>query len=782
MGFKANKVLKEAKPVRNILYGDGYYCKRIKNGAFSQYILDNKNNEKLLDEAIRSKGIKVVIAPTGAGKSYSLIERAKVLTSEDKNCKVIIALPLKTLTLQLGNQEGVYKMVGGDSFDIDSQIIATTYEKMFEIEDYILSQKYANQKCKIHLILDESHLLVSQHLFRENAIKNIIRYIEQGYFDSVLLVTATPSPMSLFRCDEIIEFEGSNSTSAMDKIEIVVVDDVLEYIKNLDYDKEFPFIRLNNKAKIEELINTMPQKMIRIATEDKGSKYYKDIVDHSKIDNMGIDGMLVTSVLEAGVNITDYPDNIVPIAVYTDWNISADDIEQFLNRIRRTTNKKVKCARVVLPKVRDRDYRAALVSGKGKLLCTFENIVVNDNSLEIYDVDKMDSLADGAYMVRIVIGKSTIYKPLTISTGGTADISRYCKMDSAPVVFKDIIFRPFIDILKSNYHMIDSLRARLQENIEALLELRKVRQQKEGLSDIEIGYLEMEDDVLIEKMTKGVIDDLGEMKYCLSYEENQIAVDKRVLYMLSYNQYQRQYYYNHNVLQKELAERMQTKVMIVGENINKGKHASSYNAEDIWEDIENIRQLIICNDDYWNAIIGRDSIYLRIGNRRKEIQMVREQTHLIKLLKEMDKAGVSGGIALQILTSSRSKRKITQYINCHKVIINNQLLQKFSGRSIEEIPFYNRSKKEKMQAAIYCTLKNKGQTAYTVNAKLIDDITECYKQSFALNVKTPSQIQIKRMLKMMYKAKVDMKGSYIIKNELNVNETDVFKLIASDYT
>ena len=251
--------------------------------------------------------------------------------------------------------------------------------------------------------------------------------------------------------------------------------------------------------------------------------------------------------------------------------------------------------------------------------------------------------------------------------------------------------------------------------------------------------------------------------------------------MLSYNQYQRQYYYNHMVLQKELEERMQTKVMIVGENVNKGKHASSYNAEDIWEDIENIRQLIICNDDYWNAIIGRDSIYLRIGNKRKEIQMVREQTHLIKLLKEMDKTGVSGGIALQILTSSRSKRKITQYINCHKVIINNQLLQKFSGRSIEEIPFYNKSKKEKMQAAIYCTLKNKGQTAYTINAKLIDDITECYKQSFALNVKTPSQIQIKRMLKIMYKAKVDMKGSYIIKNELNVNETDVFKLIASDY-
>lgn len=781
MGLKANKVLKEAKQVRNILYGDGCYCRKSEHGAFDHYILDNKDNEQILDKAISHKGIKLVIAPTGAGKSYSLIERARVLTAKDKNCKVIIALPLKTLTLQLGKQKDVYKMVGGDSLDTDSQIIATTYEKMFEIEDYILSQKYSSQKCKVHLILDESHLLVSQHLFRENAIKNIIRYIEQGYFDSVLLVTATPSPMSLFRCDEIMEFEGNKGTSAIDKIEIVVVDDVLEYIKNLDYDKEFPFIRLNNKAKIEELISTMPQKMIRIATEDKGSKYYKDIVDHSKIDNMGIDGMLVTSVLEAGVNITDYPDDIVPIAVYTDWNISADDIEQFLNRIRRTTNKKVKCARVVLPKAGDREYKAEIVDAKGKLLCTFEDIAVKDNSLEILDTDKMDNLADGAYMVRIGMGRSTIYKPLAVSAGGAADVSRYCKMDSAPVVFKDIVFRPFIDILKSNYHMIDSLRARLQENIEALLKLREERKQREGLSDMETWYLQIEDDVLIEKMTKGVIDDLGEMKYCISYEDNQIVVDKRVLYMISYNQFQRQYYYNHEVLQKELAERMNTKVFIVGEDVEKAKHGTAYNTEDIWEEIENIRLLIQCNDDYWNALAGRDSIYLRIVTKRKEIQMVKENPHLLKLLKEMDKAGVSGGIALQILTSSRSKRKITQYINCHKVIINNQLLQKFNGDSMEEILFYNKSQKEKIQAVIYCTLKQKEQTAYTVNDKLIDDIKLCYKKAFALDVKMPSKIQVKKMLKIMYKTKVDMKGSYIIKNELNINEADIFKLVESDY-
>ena len=53
-----------------------------------------------------------------------------------------------------------------------------------------------------------------------------------------------------------------------------------------------------------------------------------------------------------------------------------------------------------------------------------------------------------------------------------------------------------------------------------------------------------------------------------------------------------------------------------------------------------------------------------------------------------------------------------------------------------------------MQAAIYCTLKNKGQTAYTVNEKLIDEVIECYAQSFPLNDKIPTHIQIKKMLKM----------------------------------
>lgn len=128
------------------------------------------------------------------------------------------------------------------------------------------------------------------------------------------------------------------------------MDDPIEYIKGLDYSKEFPFIRLNNIKEIDNLIAQMPQTMARLTKDDRQTKTYLDIVEHGKIDAAGIDGILATSIIEAGVSITDFPPNIVPIAVFPDNNISTDDIEQFLNRIRTKGNRHVKCARVVVRK------------------------------------------------------------------------------------------------------------------------------------------------------------------------------------------------------------------------------------------------------------------------------------------------------------------------------------------------------------------------------------------------------------------------------------------------
>ena len=784
MGNRARKIMNESQVVRNMFYGDGYSCKKITNCKYQRYLLDTKGNEDILDTAIREKGIKLIIAPTGAGKSYSLIDRARKLTAQDKDCKVVITVPSRTLALQTGNQNGIYAMVGGSYFDENSQIITATYEKMFEVENYILTQRALNQKTKIHLILDESHLLTTQHLFREQAIKSIIHYIEKNYFESVLLVTATPAPMSLFRCDEIIHFECQNKMPAIDKIEMVIVDDVTEYIKNLNYDEEFPFIRLNNKPLIDEIIRDIPQNIVRITKDDKNKTYYKDIVDNSRINSTGIDGVLVTSVLEAGVNIAKYPSNILPMAVFNDYKISADDIEQFLNRIRRTTNNHIKCARVVIKRPKERELKAELITNTGNVVCRFSDLVLKMGNFYINDVAKMDTVPDGDYKIRISIGGNIIYRKLQVASIGGTDVSRYSKEDAMPLMFEEIGFRPFIHILKANYKNIERFKEKLQGYVDALQAQRERKKQNENLSDDEVDDLANEDGLLIEKMAKGAIDDKGELKDCLSYVDGKVQVDKRILYMISYNQFQRQYYYNHEMLQKELKERMNTHVILKDEDTEKGVH-TAYNVENIWEDIEHLRQTIVFNHDFWKALVGKENYYTSLGIKRNEIQEIKKQKHLIELLQDLDKSGVSGTVALQVLTSSKTKGKITQYANIHKMIINNQSLKKIQDEArntaerveIEKITFLNKNQKEKIQAAIFCYLEQKGKNSYKVTDTLAEEIINFYKESFPLSVKLPTVRKIKSKLKQMYKTK----GSDTIRNDLHTDVNDIFKLVKADY-
>ena len=778
MGIRTARVIREAPEVRELFYGDGVYCSRTKRCAFQTYILDNKANESVIDKLLCSKGIKLMISPTGTGKSCSLVARARILTAQEKDCKVIIALPSRMLAVQVGSQPDVYTLIGGDTMDEDYQIFATTYEKMFEIEEYILRQRASHKKEKIYLILDECHFLTTQHLFRERAIKGMIRCIEQNLFDSVLLITATPYPMSLFRCNEIVEFESTNKTPAIDKIEIIVVDDVLEYIKSLDYKNEFPFIRLNNEKKMEELMGAVNQKLVKITSNDKNEKEYLDIANDSKIDSTGIDGILCTSVLETGVSITDYPENIVPIAAFENNHISADDMEQFFNRIRRTGQKHVKCARVVLKRPNKKEVRAALVTVNGSTVCEFEEIDLKMGDVFINDASKMDAVADGTYKLRIEIGRSVSYRNFEVSSLGKTNRKNYSKDDSRPLMLPQVGFRPFIHILKANYQRVEKFRKTLQEYVTAFEKIRESRKQAEKMSDWDFGLLKNSDDTLIETMTKGAIGQMGELSECVSYEKGEIVLDKRILYMVSYSQFQRQYYYNHELLKRELEERMNTRVVIRHENTAKGK-ATVYNADDIWEDIEDLRQMIVnnCFYDYWDALMGSSNLYTQFKKSREKVYGIRGQAHLIELLREMEKSGIKGALALKILTSSKKKAKVTRYQRLHGMIIFNQALNKFTGESIQEIPFYNRSQEEKVQAAIYCYLEQKGQSSYKVTNELAEDILRFYKASFPLSTKLPTKRMIKGRMKQMYRTK----GKDTVRKQLRLKEDEIFELEEADY-
>lgn len=779
MGMRAIEVMEESKKVRDMIYGDGHTCNSIKDCCYDNYISDNKCNNDVLDSVLAKSGIKLVIAPTGGGKSTALLDRAEELVTRDKDYRVVFGLPAKMLALQMGNRDSVYSMTGGDLFDKTSPIVATTYEKMFEVETHIRLEEIpahlnGTDTKKNVLVLDESHLLTTQHMFRQAAIKSIIGCIEQNYFHSVVLVTATPSPMSLFRCDEIVEFQRKKPLPSMDKLEIIAVDDVCGYIKSIDYDREFPFIRLNNIDEIDNLTAQMPQIFARLTKDDKNTKVYQDIVNDGKIDGTGISGVLSTCVVEAGVNITDYPDNIVPTAVFPDNNISADSIEQFLNRFRRTDSRHVKCARVVIKKPRQKEIKVSLLSySSDVVLCEFQDIHMEMGSLTINDTGLMDSFGNGKYRLRFEIGNSIFYRYITVASSGVTDKHRYIRNSAAHMEFDGMGFRPLIEILGGNLKNTEELESIHKE----LQEIYEHRRQKLNISGDELDREKRRNDDSIRQLINGYIREAGELGDCLSYNGREVVTDKRICYEISYHQFNRQYYHNHDILAKELEKRLCIGAELI-EQDTAGCKRAVHNEEDIWEDIEDLRQYIAANGDttFWESILGYND-FLFCYSKRKEVYEIREQEHIVEQLRMLEKAGIKGSTALKVITSSRSIRKIKEYADCFHIIVYNRFLEQCGDRDISGLPSYRGKRKQSMrQTAIYYCLREKGQGSYAVTKNLAKEIIEFYKKAYPQDTTAPNVRAVTLLLKKMYKSK-----GCDIRSILRTEENEVLKLVKADY-
>lgn len=773
---RIEQVQKESEPVRDLFYGDDIFCKTIEQHKFNRYVLDNEDNEIVLDRLITEKGIKLMVAPTGAGKSTSLIQRALQIVNKDDKCRVVIALPFKILALQQGNHQGVTRVIGGDEFDVrdDMKCVVTTYEKMIDIKCFCSYQKDRDKDMKIYFILDESHLLAMHNTFRREAVSNLIKCIEENLFHSVLLTTASPGAMSLFRADKMVEFCSTDIKPAMDRIEIVQVDDVVSYIQQLDLSKEYPLVRLNNGKKIEEVIQGNPQ-FTRLTSVDKDTKVYEDLVEYSKIDDTNTYGIISSSLIEAGVNITEYPSNMVMIAAFADNNINVDSIEQFLNRARRTDTRHIECARVILPKVKK--LSVVLADSEDRVLCEFNDVELVTGELHIKDTEQMDVLPDGNYFILVKGNGMAQKRKIQVSSVGKTGNMKYCK-DSNLLKVSGVGFRDFLSILKYNYQQMKQFSEDLQ-NVVTLLFNGKLGHliRDESLAEIcPLSYLE-----IIENMCKTSFDMLGELKECISYQHGKVTLDKRILYLVSYTQFQRQYYWNVDELKKELESRMGVQVDVIQVDNEKRQQTTS-NMQNLWEGIEHLREAIVCNRLYYRAVVERYyTEYTKKPEHKDIVEELRKCDHIIKLAKDMDKAGIEHTAILQILKASKSKSKVTQYTNAYKMITNNIRFIELEELGIKDFSAYSKKVKDKLQLVIYQYIKDrknvKNITSLTVNDKLAEQIITAYKEAYPLAVKIPTARVVKTKLKQMYKTK----DSQSIKLEMRLNVYDIFKLVKADY-
>lgn len=777
MGMRADLIREMSPKIRKLFYNDSHYCRDVETRKYDRYIADNPDNVKALEDAMTNKGITLVVAPTGSGKSRTLADVAKKVVRQDKDCKVFIALPTVNTVQQTGNIPDVRAMVGGDMFYTSRQITATTYEMLDKVQDYIRKQKALGVKERYVLILDECHFLVTQHKFREYAMKGIISGIEQNFYDSAILLTATPAPMPLFRCDKCIEFESDSYRPVMDRIEIEFVDDVVEYIKGIDLDRYFPFVRLNSTASIGDLVKNHLPSFGVLTSEEKHSDLYKSIVDRESIQSSSLKGILTTSVSEVGVNVTSYPSNLQMIAAFPDWNMSVDSIEQFFNRARRTATSHIECAKVILPK--PKADKACLLDGEGNKICEFRDVVLENDIVVIKDTAQMDGIPCGKYKVKLDLYGGKMTRDLYIRSTENSGEATY-GMDSQPVFFNEAGFSPLMGILKSNCRAAKEAADTLQRYADAFAKVRDERQRTGNLTDDEMEGLELDDNRLLEIMAIAGIEAQKRLKDCLKYGDGKISVDYRLLYMVSYDQYQRQYLYHADRLKEELEARMKVRVDFVETATGKGKR--EYDRNDLWEGLEYTRQNVACDEHYYNAIIRwEENKYTSHVYHKENISRIRRTGYMQELMKDLERLHMSKENILRVLVSSKSKAKVTKFKNAYNLIISNRMLEKFDGMDTGAIPLYNKGIKDTLQVAIYCCLKQKGCGCYTITDALAEEIIGFYreaypKESLSLNGKG-AVARVKKMLRNMYKSK----GANAIRNQLKTDEKDIFTIEKSDY-
>ena len=296
------------------------------------------------------------------------------------------------------------------------------------------------------------------------------------------------------------------------------------------------------------------------------------------------------------------------------------------------------------------------------------------------------------------------------------------------------------------------------------------------MNKAEMQSLQLDDDLLVEQMTKAALEMIGQLKDCLTYADGQIVVDKRALFMLSYRQYQAQYYYYPDVLKEELEERMNIPVEVT--QVDTDKKKSVRNVNNIWEGVEHLADEVLKGKLLFDDIVNYYPCFGTYQGKGMYLKKTlttefREQDLLMELLESLQRFGIPGDLIMQILGHSKTKCKVTQYKNAYHVLKYNDTLNRVRSHYISDIPVC--AKEDKLQAVIYCYMKQKGNTSYVVNEKLIQGIIALYKESYPLGA-VPTDGAVKHKIWLMYKKK-DKKT---VLNELRLDVKDIFKLVKSD--
>ena len=260
----------------------------------------------------------LLIAPTGSGKTYSIINMLKRVDDLGQ-IKSIFIVPNSINVEQIKVE---YKIPGawGDIPVIPElekgNVVVMTWDKFIQLDGSILKNYI--------VVLDEVHQTYIE-MFRLKKINKL--YENLATARGQIHITATPNKLNFNNYDFILEYKQNNQAKYNVKLYDKVCDDTIRNI--IENSKKFALLK-DDTNYLNFIKENSPNKKIDVITSNTRnlSKAYKEIVTKSTIKKF--DGICNTSVLMAGVNI--YEPEITDIIIVGEKDIAT--IKQYVARFR----------------------------------------------------------------------------------------------------------------------------------------------------------------------------------------------------------------------------------------------------------------------------------------------------------------------------------------------------------------------------------------------------------------------------------------------------------------
>lgn len=284
----------------------------------NKYIGERKTSLYTMITRALQGDTSLLIAPTGAGKTNSLINILKEIEVLG-DVKSIFVVPNAINVEQIKKEysiPGAWGEIPALQELEKGNVIVMTWDKFIQLDEEILKDYI--------VVLDEVHQIYID-MFRLGKINRL--YENLGACRGQIHITATPNKLNFNNYNYILEYKQNIQTKYNVKLYDKICDDTICNI--IRTSNKFALLR-NDTDYLNLIKENNPNKNIDVITKDtRGfSQTYNDIVFNGTIGD--VKGICNTSVLIAGVNIKE--PNITDIIIVGEKDIAT--IKQYVARFR----------------------------------------------------------------------------------------------------------------------------------------------------------------------------------------------------------------------------------------------------------------------------------------------------------------------------------------------------------------------------------------------------------------------------------------------------------------